>query len=196
MALKVPADVRSLKDKVKGLLVKGPEKKESEGVVTPRTTSMIHKERTKRRELMEELQNEKTTVQRKQEIIEELQKKLDAAESQAEEFKTELERIKPHAERWSKHERTERARLIELFNPEDRKDARSVAESMDIDTFRKYTEKLTGASSGAGSTTGSKGKEGAKDWNAIMAGDPEEANKAIEADPDGFNKFMDSNPQK
>lgn len=190
--IKIPANTADLKKTLASAFNKTP------GEVTPvktdndlsrRTKSEIQKEREKRRALVEELSNEKTTSQRKQEIIDGLQAQLDTTATELESTKEELEKAKPAAKKWSDHEHRQRTRLLESLPPEERKDAKAIADSMDIETFGKYVAKIAKAPVAGDSNNGDKTK-GGKDWNAIMASP--DADKEIAADKAGFNAFMDS----
>lgn len=197
-ALIIPANVTDLKSKLKGAFGKAKPKegevvKPDEGL-TRRTLSKIAEEKAKRKALSDELTNEKTTSARKQEIIDGLQAQLDTANVELEDHKAKLEDLAPKAKKWSDFEHKERTKLLQSFPPEEQKDAKAIAENMDIDTFRKYTSRVTGKPT-EGQQQGDKGGK-TKDWNSILDSnrkdyDPAVAEKAIAADPAGFNEFME-----
>lgn len=186
----IPKNVTDLKARMKATFAKPVDTNEPiegkvEGV-TRRTASQIHKEREKRRALTDELKNAQTSEARKQEIIEGLQAQLDLTTSELEEHKSKLEDLTPKAKKWSDFEHKERTKLLEQFPVEERKEAKSVAESMPLETFRTYANKLTGKSISVGTDA----KTGAKDWETII--NSPDADAQISADPNGFNSFMET----
>lgn len=188
--IKIPANTTDLKKTLSTAFNKKPGEKEPDKVdpVSRRTATEIHKQREKSRALTAELNDAKTSDARKQEIIDGLQAQLDSSQSELEAYKDELEKAKPAAKKWSDHEHKQRTRLLESLPPEERKDAKAIADSMDIETFGKYVAKIGKAPASADTTSGDKTK--GKDWNAIMSGP--DADKEIAADKAGFNAFMDS----
>jgi hypothetical protein len=192
--MRIPLNVSGAKSKLKSVFSGGklPEKT-GEQQPTRRTQSEIAKEREKRRALTDELANANTTAQRKQEIIDGLQAQLDTVQAERDELNSKLEELSPSAKAWNNYQHKERSKLIASFPPEEQKDAKAIADGMDLETFRKYAQKVTGIGASAGSDAGKGGQQGQggkKDWEKILAG--EDADKETANDQAGFNEFMDS----
>lgn len=192
-ALIIPVNTTDIRAKLKGAFSKTPVTgaPDKDAAISRKAASKVYQEQQKRKALTDELNDVKTSDARKQEIIVGLQGQLEAAESERDEHKAKVEELTPKAKAWNNYEHKERTKLIDGFPPERRNAVKKLAESLSIEDFREYATSLNGK--GAVSTTDAgKGKDGAKNWETILAGDPDAAGKAIEADAAGYNTYMDN----
>ncbi len=188
--MKIPIDVSATRAKLKAVFSKPLEKKPSStGDEAKRQFGAeAAKERQKRKDLMAKLASVETTAAEKQSIIDGLNAQLDAVQTELETHKALAEELAPAAKQWKAYEHKERTKLIDSFPVEKRKAVGKIADSLSIEDFREYATSLTGTSKTE--STQQQGKDGKKDWNAILQS--EKADKEIAADTKGFNEFMDS----
>lgn len=191
--IKIPFDVSDINKKIAGAFNKKPEDiKPAEGKPDPsrRTTTEIHKEREKRRALMEELKNTQTSDARKQEIIDGLQAQVETLTNEKTSLESKVEELTPKAKSWSNFENKERAKLLANLPPERKDKAKKVMDSMDLDTAREYATSISGKA--PGSEGSDKGKGGTKtDWDALSK-DPVALEKAMTEKPEEFKEYMAS----
>lgn len=190
--IKIPFDVSDINKKVSGAFNKKPEEvKEGEQTtdLSRRTTSLIHKERQKRKELMDALTDVKTSEAEKAKIIDGLQAQLEAVEAELEAHRSKVEELTPKAKAWSNFENKERAKLLANLPPERKDKAKKVMDSMDLDTAREYATSISGK---APAVDGSdKGKGQKTDWDALSK-DPVALEKAMTEKPEEFKEYMAS----
>lgn len=180
--MKIPANVSSLKTKLSGAFTKKPEPTTKEPVINRHDGSAIAKQRAKAKALSDELANEKTTSERKQQIIDEMKAELEAKQLELETVTSQLSELTPKAKSWENYEHVERTKLIEQLPPEKKKEVKDLP----LNLLRTFVNGVAGKPATQNSTTGG------TDWKAIMETNDEEAiNKAIASDVKGFNEFMD-----
>jgi predicted nucleic acid-binding Zn-ribbon protein len=173
--IKVAHDVAALKAK----LAKTTLTEEGKVKATDRTAG--HDAAEQRRKAREAAK----TADEKQALLDTVQAELDEAKKEVEAAKTRISELEPAAKNWSKHESAERARLIEKLPPELR------AEYKDLPTnnLRSVVKLATGETTTK--TEQDKSKGTGTDWMALYTGDDEAAfNKAMEADPKGWDEFL------
>lgn len=193
--IKIPANVGDLKKTLSNAFNKKPgevaPKKEESEEAKRRAGSDAAKHRTRAKELATQLNDVKLTVEEKQKIIDGIAAQNEALQAELDDYKAKVEDLNPKAKKWSDFEHKERQKLIQSFPPEEQKDAKSIAESMDIDTFRKYTARITGA--GKSTEQPKDGGKGA--WGKLVEDSyvSEEGMKkldeAIQKDPKGYDTF-------
>lgn len=196
--MKIPYDTSSIRTKMKNAFNGTAAKKPEDDLAKRKAGADAAKEREKRKALADQLANATTTAEERQKIIEGIQAERDATQAALEEANAKLEEMTPAATAWKKYNNKERAKLIETLPKEKRTKAQKMSDSLeDIEDFKEYIQGVGGKVGGT-QTEGDNSKGTAKDWNAIVAGDPKKSEQenaaaidsAIQADPEGFAKFM------
>lgn len=192
----IPANTADLKTGLKSLFAKKPEDRGAKSVktdATRRTASEIHKEREKRRALAQELADVKTSSDRREQIVAELQTANESLQAALEEANKRVSELEPKAKAHSDFIHKKRSKLLERLPPEERAKEKKIGEAMDIDTFETYIDRITGKPNQGAQPTG---KDGKNDWNkmvelATTAEGAAALEKAIASDPAGFNQFSE-----